>query len=271
MSDAELLKSLVDEYELVINDVKFWTPYFINAQVHDNNKQPNLPAPHLGKGSAAEILAATKEALRRSGKTPTTPDGFRQFMSDHLIGVECSGFAYNIYAEFLNKKNLRLDDNLYWSRGELIAAFDNGIPWHRPELERRTVDAYPENIPLSRIASEWGWKIPRLLVRADRFLHPETTLTLESTSDLRPGDMVTMRESTGSGIGHLIIVMRVSSDIIQYAHSSRIDGTIGGVHYGEIQITNPELPIEEQSWVEKDFYDTHNEFALHRLKVLASD
>ncbi|HSX41376.1 MAG TPA: hypothetical protein VLF21_01955 [Candidatus Saccharimonadales bacterium] len=270
-SESALLTSLVDQYQLEVDGVKFWTPYFINSQTSDTVKRPNMPAPYLGKGTPEQIKFALAEALKNENAHFSTGEEYRTFMHDQLIGVECSGFAYYVYDELLKAtRGTELANHLFWSREELLDAFDKGIPWHRPELARSTVEAYPNVISLADVCKDWGWKEPRRMVRGDRYWQPAGVIDLYGFSDLRSGDMITMREK-GSEIGHLVIVVEINGARITYAHSSRIKSTDnGGVHYGSFEVTVPESSVEKQKWEETEFLKTHYRYRLQRLKVLGA-
>ena len=272
MSDSNLLKSLVEEYYLEVNGVVFWTPYFFNiTQAHDDIKRPNLPGPYLGKATPKQLLHTLEARLKHVPKRPQTEEEFRSFMAENLIGVDCSGFAYYVYDRFLRQRyHIKLEDHIFWNQKELLLAYDHGIPWHQPQLKRAVVEKYPQEVALSQIMRDWGWKSARRMVRADRFWH--SAIELRSIGDLRPGDMITMR-GIETRIGHIIVVVEVGPHQIRYAHASRVTNysDIGGVHYSHITITKPSAPIEDQNWYEDVILDGHEDFALRRLKVLSGD
>lgn len=269
--NAELTQKHVNEYKFDINGVEFWCPYFVNTpQVTDEVKQASLQAPFLGKGSAKELKRALVESLAQSGEAPSTPEAYRQYMHDHLIGVECSGFAYNIVSAILEDLGKgSLDKYIYWSRDELLSSFDKGIPWHQASLKRELVESYPEFVDLHRVSVDWGWKVPRRLVRAERFWSDSTASKVEGIMNAKPGDIIAMRENTGSNIGHLVIIVEANENTIRYAHSNRVDGTLGGVNYGEIKVTDATGPIEGQHWQDSDFFNTHDIYGIYRLTALA--
>lgn len=258
---SKQIRQAVEEYQLEVDGIKFWTPYFINAQVNDKEKRANADAPFLGKGSPTQIKAALMEALDRHKPQLQTGDDYRRFMAQNLIGVDCSGFAYNVLNQLLDGK---INDHLFWSREELLTAFERGIPWHQSDLQQETVENYPDSVPLSKLAKDWGWKEPPRLVRAERFWQPPVSTRLRSIAQLRPGDLITMVDI--NSIGHLVIVTEVTAEKITYVHSSRNNGEIGGVHYGVINIKDANGSIDEQEWEEAEFFRTHEDYDLRRLR-----
>lgn len=270
--NTELIEKHVNEYKFNINGVEFWCPYFVNTpQVNDEVKQHSLNAPFLGKGSAEELKNALLESLKQTGDELSSPESYRQYMHDHLIGVECSGFAYNVFTGILNDLGGdSLDKNIYWSKEELLSSFDKGIPWHQPSLKRDKVEAYPELVDLHQLSADWGWKEPRRLVRAERFWSDSTASKIEGILNAQPGDIIAMRENIGSNIGHIVLIVETSGGRIRYAHSNRVDGTLGGVNYGDIDVVEPSKPIEEQRWVNSEFFNSHDIYGIYRLAAFAN-
>ena len=269
--NPEIIRKYADEYRFNIDGIEFWCPYFVNTpQVHDDKKNQSLEGPFLGKGSASQLKGALIESLNSTGEKPNSPEEYRHYMHDHLIGVECSGFIFNVASGICDELGLEaIDRHIYWSQDELLEAFDKGIPWHQPNLKREVVEAYPQDIDLETIAKDWGWKESRRLVRAERFWSNGTATKLRGIVDAMPGDIIAMRENTGSNIGHLVMIVDADDKKIQYVHSNRVDGTLGGVSYGEIDIVDPAQSVESQKWNDEDFISTHDVYGIYRLSAFA--
>lgn len=268
---SELIHKHANQYLFKMDGVEFWCPYFVNTpQVHDDTKNKSLEGPFLGKGSASQLKAALEESLESTGEKPGTSEEYRQYMHDHHIGVECSGFIYNVVSGICKELGLdNFDRHIYWAREELLDSYDKGIPWHQPELKREVVEAYPQNVDLATISKDWGWKEPRRLVRAERYWSQGTASKVHSIQEAKPGDIIAMRENTGSHIGHLVMITELSDHKITYVHSNRVDGTLGGVSFGEIELEDASSPIETQKWLDKDFFDTHDVYGIYRLSALS--
>lgn len=269
MTDSELLKSFVDQYQLQVNGVKFWTPYFINTpKVGNPNHAPSLPAPYLGKGTPAQIKEALLDAIARENANLTTPDEYRKFMHDQLIGIDCSGFIYRVLEALLVTKGIAIDDHLFWTRQELLEAYDKGTPWHQPELSRATVEAYPEQVALSRVASDWGWKMPTKLVTMKRLASDEISREISDVAGLRPADII-MALGREDDIPHYVVVVEATPTRVVYAHSGRTTGGIGGVEYGEMDITKPDQSLDLQEWQDSNFLKQRRFLGIRRWKILS--
>lgn len=272
---SEQLKAIANEYKLTVNGVSFWTPYFINLpKAFGAVKKANLKGPHLGKGTPQQIKESLNTLIKEEQPDLKTEHDYRQFMNAHRLGVECSGFIYYVFSALLQREGKgTLDQYLYWSREELLRAYDAGTPWHRPELERSVVEAYPDKVSLKVIAGDWGWDTPAKLVDLKRLVNELASDVFDDVTELKPGDMI--YETGHDGIAHAMVVVEIKDSTITYVHSAGVDrgkgdeAFFGGVEYATITITDPAKTIEHQDWEDHAFLELHDfePGALRRLKV----
>ncbi|HVE80783.1 MAG TPA: hypothetical protein VNA68_01430 [Candidatus Dormibacteraeota bacterium] len=264
------MRKFIDEYELKVDGVSFWTPYYM-APVHTKENPNPKPGPLKGKGSPAEITQVLLEEL--ADKRLKDGEEYRKFMHGIGLGVECSGFMYFVLDQALKSRGIRLADCLYKSREQMLEIYDNPVLTPPAGLNRGAVEAYPDAVPLSQIQKDWGNQ-PRNIADMATIASPLANDCFDDVSGIKPGDMIYM---TGhDGIPHAVLVVKVKKDVIEFVHSGGPHGKkdyYGGVEYGSIDITDPAQPIEKQEWHSRfDFVQTTHYFepkALRRLKVLA--
>ena len=266
MSDSELLRTFVDQYELEVEGVKFWTPYYISERREKVEGEP-IVGPFKGRGTPEEILGYLLDQLDttrfRSGEE------YRAYMSSLRLGVECSGFAYYVLDSWLASKGVILAKNLFKSREEMLDVYDNPKLTPPKGLTREQVESYGTWVDLLQIQEDWGNQ-PKRIIQSQTFWNDGSSKEV-GLSDLRGGDLIGMMGY--DGIGHHLVVISNDGRTIQYAHSGGphgIKGYFGGVEYGEIEITDPHKPIIEQDWSENGqlILDTHKDFVTRRLKVM---
>jgi hypothetical protein len=134
------LRDSIDEYlNMNVAGKTFSCPYFLNhfqfvlhellkkavipkekeAQIHEMYKNREVAYGwYRGKGTPKEIRdAITKLAkIDKLNLETITPEGLRNFMQLYGIGIDCSGFAYNILRITLSKFNYfdKLKNSLNW-------------------------------------------------------------------------------------------------------------------------------------------------------------
>jgi hypothetical protein len=253
--DALMLHTLVNEYRLTVRGVTFWTPYWINL-----DKPPFFKgAPHLGKGTPAEIKQDTSEAIKSEPTPPITPQGMRELMTARGIGVDCSAFVYNVLDGWFDWRGLGpLSDYLVVRRDEVL-----GFWVAHPEAQGSASEAsLPEFTKLTTVCREWD-RTPRRITNVERLCHPQTANRIERLDRMRPGDMIRLTGPAGDHVGIIVEVLR---DRLIWAHSGI---TLNGVAYEEIRWAKPEADLDEQIWPREVTYQPSNGLdGVWRLKVL---
>jgi hypothetical protein len=202
-----------------------------------------------GKGTPEQL----RESLRKAAKekdfdlTTARADEITTFMVGEGIGIDCSGFVYNV-----------LDA---WLRGE------GGVSLDKLILRK----------------SGWMGKIERLLLRKNRVRRSSAaTLTSDlnsirvpTASEAQPGDMIRLTHSDWAG-KHIAIVVDKDDRTITYAHSSEFT-KIQGPHHGIIKILDWSRDLDQQEWQEvtqegKNYgtyaFDPKRGDSIRRLKFL---
>lgn len=203
-------------------------PYF-------NNKRSSVRGALrvlIGKGTPEEVVEEAKMfALReRRDLDSFSEEQLQQFLVEHNLGLDCSGFAYHVLdTELAARKKKSLKSTLRF------ATLNNPI---RKFLARlRSV----ENTNVSLLAHSAN----------------STPVTLQ---DIQPGDMIVILASKKfSNPNHILIVHEVVEEngnplTIQYTHSFQwpSEGKFNhGVRQGTITITDATKPLLEQTWTER--------------------
>lgn len=276
MIDPKALAEIANRYKLSVDGVEFWAPYFVNTpKAFGAVKTDNLPAPHLGKGTPEQIKESLQQLINKQQPELKDAQDYRRFMRQNQLGIECSGFIYYVLDQYLQEADKGTIDNyLYWSREELLRAYDAGTPWHPPGLERSTVEGYPDQIAMEDIKQDWGWDTPARLVNIRRLIDSMNSTAFDDITRLQPGDMI--YELGHDKMAHALIVIEARGSVITCVHSAGVDrgkgdpNFFGGVEYTTITITDPAKTIEHQEWGDQAFLDLHSfePSALYRLKVL---
>jgi len=229
---------LIEHYKnLHISDKKIQCPYF-------NNKRSKVRAAlrvTVGKGSVCEIEEeATIIALREKVDLATlAEDHIKQFLVDHNIGIDCSGFTYYV-----------LDADLQ-SRGKKSLKSYLSFPLIKNPIRKLVARMRPvENTGVTTLAHDKNSKVIAL-------------------PDIQPGDMITMiAGSKVSNPNHVLVVIKVEYDenqqpkTIHYTHSYQwsSDGKYNhGVREGSIHITDRNKPLLGQQWTEQEKTEEENE------------
>lgn len=273
MSDSERLKSLVNEYQLEIEGIKFWTPYWRNELPTTANPRPKI-GPFKGKGTPEQIRECLLSHLESLDHPPATPEDFRSTMNQLGLGIDCSGLVYHVLEGWLlSTRGLTLSDHLYKSRQALLADFDNPAYTHPEKITRSKLVALPEQVSLSVIKELWGNE-PRRLAGTLILTSLAANDVISNVTDIQPGDQVVMQGVTG--VPHNVVITAVEGSQIEYAESGRpeavrLAGRFGGVQYGSITVTDPAKTLNHQQWHSQDFIDEHifDDDCVRRLKILS--
>ena len=202
-----------------------------------------------GKGTPQQIKQLVLEAAKEESFDfkNATEEKVVNFMIDHGIGVDCSGFVYNILDHYLKAtKKISLDTIIL---------------------------RYPG------IAG----KIERLLLQKNRIRRSSAatltsdlnTVKIVKVKDMKPGDMLRLTHSDWKG-KHIAIIIEVNKNYILYAMTSQYTKT-QGARFGKILILEINKGLEAQKWLEstktgknygKDAFEPSRGDSVRRLKCL---
>jgi len=267
--NGEDLSSFVNDYQLEVDGVKFWTPYWRDELPTTKHPMPKT-GPYKGKGTPQQLLHNLQGYLKTSTqRRPTDPESYRELMHQLHLGVDCSGFAFYILELWLAQRKIRLADHLFKPRADLLADFANPVYRHPPNITRKLLESQPEQVPLSTIHEFWGNE-PVRLAGVSYLTSDAATIAVQKVADIIPGDIVAM---TGKdGIPHCVVVIDRKDQEITYAHSGLTPPSkLGGVEYGSVTVIDPQAPINAQYWesglLERMQLDSSS---VRRLKVVSS-
>ena len=204
---------------------------------------------YAGKGSPKqiqELLIAS--AKRENFPLPTaTSEQIFHFMEMNAIGIDCSGFVYNVLDAFLQKiKNKKLDTIILRYPG-LLGKIERFL------LQKNRVRRSNANTLTSNL----------------------NTIKVEKVKDIQIADMIRLTHADWKG-KHIAIIVGITKTYIIYAMTSEYT-KIKGSHFGKIKIVNKEKNLQEQEWEEvtkdgknygKDAFDPKRGDSVRRLKYL---
>lgn len=269
--DGAQLKAIADEYKLTVNGVSFWTPYWRDEIPKNKGDQP-IRGILNGKGTPAQIEQVLSEHLTKVSKELETGDDYRQFMAEIKLGVDCSGFIFYVFDQYLKKfSSLSLADHLFKPREALLKDYHNPAYTHPDSITEELLLSQPEQVSLTKIQEFWGNQPVRLAgVRILTSLAANDVVL--RAGDIMPGDQIVM-EGRGGSVPHHVLVTDVEEAEVVYVHSGRLDarsaGEVGGVEYGVITVTDADRPISHQQWHNQQLVEEHvlEDDCTRRLKV----
>jgi len=202
-----------------------------------------------GKGSPQQIKQLVLGAAKKESFfiKKATEEEFLKFMIDHGIGVDCSGFVYNILDQYL-----------------------------------RTTKKISLDTIILRYPGIFG-KIERFLLQKNRIRRSSAatltsdlnTVKIVKVKDIKPGDMLRLTHSDWTG-KHIAIIVEINKDYILYAMTSQYTKT-QGARFGKIIILDKNKGLEAQKWSEstkkgenygKDAFAPSRGDSVRRLKCL---
>ncbi len=204
---------------------------------------------YAGKGTPEEIKKALYDSARKKSfdLKKGQSDEISRFMIKEGIGIDCSGFVYNILDSYLRQtKNISLDQLILRYYGVF------GL------LERLILKK-------NRVRRSSAATLTNSL----------NTIKIEKAKDAKPGDMIRLTHVNWKG-KHIVIIVSVNKTSIRYVNASEYT-KIQGPHFGKIQIIDPDKGLEYQNWLEilrngknygKEVFDPKRGDSLRRLKYL---
>lgn len=242
-------KQIIDEYmNLSLGGKKVVCPYYMNVI----KERAGLSA-LIGKGDPSDIEKEVKvwAKLKDFDLNKATVEQIRQFMIDHHIGVDCSGFIVNIFNHWFKTIGKKpLITYLKFNRNSIMLRLKRLI---RPV----------ENIGANTITSL------------------QNTIPITKFDDVLPGDFIRSKGKVKNShhISLITKVIKVDGHVkeVEYVHSTRHFASQNGVRYGKIRITNADKPLSEQNWIEggrkvnstlQGFKNMEEDNGIRRLKCL---
>lgn len=212
--------------------------------------QTDKYANYGGKGTPEQIRNIVIQTAEKDkfDLQKAKPEEIIDFMIEHGIGVDCSGFVYNVLNLYLKKtKNKSLDTLILRYKG--IAGILERFLLQYNRVRRSSAATLTNDL---------------------------NTVKIEAIKDIRPGDMIRLTHTDWKG-KHIAIIVDVDDNNITYAMSSQYTIT-QGVHFGEIQILDKTKGLEAQEWLEetkkgenygKDAFDPYRGDSVRRLRFLS--
>lgn len=225
----EKAKEIIKKYEgLELGGKHVRTPYFINTK-----RKRDLRA-LVGKGTPEEIIVEARiwEKLKGISLNKMTDKEVREFLISKGLGIDCSGFVIHV----LDYWYFSIKNKHIW--GEMKFAPGRGL---LRDLKLKIRPA--ENLGANTITSE---------INSDPI----------EIKDVRPGDLIRSKWKK-VGTHHVQLITKVQYDesnlpvMIEYTHSTPYYGDTSGVRVGQIRILDPNKPLYDQEWLEKDEHDVN--------------
>lgn len=225
---TNLLYDIANEYvhfELQGKIIKI--PYCIVKFEDDDTRTPmartSKDRNYAGKGTVDQIRSALVNTAfkEKFNLEKSSPEKITQFMITQGIGIDCSGFVYNVLDAYLKKeKNISLANILLRYPGIL------------GKVER----FFFKNNRVRRIS-------------AATLTSDLNTKLIKSVTDIRPGDLMRLTPPGYLRGKHIAIIIDVNEEYIIYAHSSEATST-KGPHFCRINIIDAKKGLEYQQWLE---------------------
>lgn len=239
-------EQIIDAYlHLKLGNQTVRTPYFMNEKGKRGTRA------QVGKGTAQEIENAVRRVAQQHGFSldHAQPEEIRQFMIQHEIGIDCSGFAAWILNELVKDRHYK----------PLWQCIDFGMHPVKAHIIKRLRAI--ENISVRTLTD------------------PANSIPITDLKKARVGDMIRTRN------GHHILLIREigytqaqQPSYFRYINSTEYDGTRYGIRGGVINIINPNGTLLDQQWIDDEsatnwIYESTKEFPedtrIMRLKALA--
>lgn len=223
---SQKLSKIVASYtEFQVAGKKVAIPYALAASYDDNPYDTGRPTRHAnfsGKGRPEQI----KQALQKATTTKyfdlakASANEIAQFMTQEGIGMDCSGFVYNVLDAYLRSSGQPSLNHLVLRSNNLVG-----------KLERLILRKF------------WVRRCS-----ADTLTNNFNTTEISKAGDVMPGDMIRLTPAGWHG-KHIAIVVAATPTQITYAHSSEYTKT-QGPHTATIKIRDSQAGLEAQDWQE---------------------
>ncbi len=202
-----------------------------------NNKKGNARAAlrvQVGKGDPDEIVAQAREVALRQGVdlSNLSAEGIRDFLMQHNLGIDCSGFIVHVLDAELAAQDVRLAAQLSFPEASFV----------RKLLAKMR---FVENVSAAVLAHDANSVVVPL-------------------SSIQPGDMIMLQGfDAANKHDHILLISEVAYAAdgmpvqCTYIHSTEPttnDAYASGIAEGMIKIVDPNQPLNKQDW--KSLSDT---------------
>jgi hypothetical protein len=202
-----------------------------------------------GKGTPQQIKQLVLKATKKDSFNikKANDKELVDFMINHGIGVDCSGFVYNILNYYLIKTKKVNLDNIILRYPGIIGKVERFL-LQKNRIRRSSAATLTSNL---------------------------NTIKILKVKDMKPGDMLRLTHSDWKG-KHIGIIIEVNKQDIIYAMTSQYTKT-QGARFGKILILDKDKGLESQKWLEltktgknygKDAFDPRRGDSVRRLKIL---
>ncbi len=218
-----LLEKLVQEYtEIKIDGIKVMLPYYNIAD--DVNHKGKTLGRFEGKGTSNQLYQEIQSLFEKDPSIrKLSPKLMTQQLKVHGIGVDCSGYVYNLLNEYTF-----------------------AITGKRFDFSVRRYSGIIGTIESKLLINNRVRKIS-----AKNLTSPLNTTTITSVGEMRVGDLIRLTHKGYSG-KHVAIIVNITNDQIIYTHSSdsRNITKAEGPHIAVIKIKSPNKGLGDQIWNE---------------------
>jgi hypothetical protein len=229
---SSLLFDLVNEYiDFKVEGKIVQIPYCIVKQSWEKKHPYDMgrttkDVNYAGKGTPPQI----KECLYKTAKQKqfdlrhATSNQITDFMVKQGIGIDCSGYVYNILDKYLQKTK-------------------------RVSLARYLL-RYPGMV--GRIERLLFSKNRVRLINGTALTSDLNTIKINKISEIKPGDLLRLTPHDWPG-KHPAIIIDINRQYLTYTHSSEYS-KIQGPHFAKIKIIDSNKGLESQQWLETTYY-----------------
>ena len=177
---------------------------------------------HKGKGTPEEIVEEAQIFAKQKNLnlSTLTPAQVKEFLVEHKLGVDCSGFAFHILSADARSRGITLGSRLSFAHKNLL----------RRIIGRCRLVENTSVLDFVRNSKEM------------------------SLSEIAPGDIITIvPPQDSSDRDHMLVILSVEGATVTYAHSMQYstDGTRDhGFKRGTFQINDMNAPVVAQTFSE---------------------
>ncbi len=263
MLTPEVLRTGIDQFELTVNDVEVMPVYWIITPDYGDGFKGAKGTPEDMQGEVIRILANCAEISEEVNVTSV--NSARNFLYRNQIGIDCSGFVFNLFTRALESQGQEsYAKSLYVPKPAIVQASTKESWRVEHELTAGELEDLPHQVPLEWVAKTFNKDLASQ-VNVARLCNDAASVAVPHLCETQPGDLIAMSKNGKSK--HVAMVVEADDGLIEIWDSYRDDESYGGVMGHEIQIRDKTLPIEAQTWSDFDV-SRYDNFAIRRPKAL---